>query len=322
MKSGLMLVAGLALLGACGDDSSGTPDARPIDAAPDAPPVDFFSNEGGEVRFEYIYVGAITGNMGDTITRVMAFFEKKDDVDNHMYPTIPGCTLVTDDTKWPTSQPMNRQYADVGTLTLTNGTKTLVVPKSTGTTDPVGRAHGANNWYSHSVLESTPGAMLNDGPTYVSEKSSYDVKFGGSGTWPAMEYKNAIYFPADYQLVSPAYGAPVNLVAGTPYTQTWNVVDSMRPAGVPDAWALIGFFELVNGQTNAIVVCVENMNDGSMTVPANMVDMIRTAAPGGGVLVRQVFHHQVRELTNGADVKGRRIDMIGVWCWASGFGVQ
>lgn len=321
MKSGLMLVAGCALLGACGDDAA-SPDARPIDAAPDAAPIDFFSNEGGEVRFEYIYVGAITGNATDAMTRVIAYFEKKDDVDFHMYPTIPGCTLVTDDTKWPTSQPVNRQYADVGTLTITNGTKTIVVPKSTGTTDAVGRVHGAGNWYSHSFLEGTPGAMLTDGATYVSPKSSYDVKFGGSATWPAQEFKGAIYTPADFQLTSPSYMTPVNLVANTPITFTWEVVDSMQPAGVPDAWFLVGFFTTVNMQTNALVLCVENMNDGSMTVPANMVDTIRTAAPQGGVLVRQAFHHQVRELTDGTTTKNRRIDMIGVWCWASGFNVQ
>ena len=89
----LLSVGLVSAIGACGDDPKAAVDARPIDTAvvpPDAPPgVGFMSNEGGEVRFEYV---RFANGVADT--RAIAYFEAKDDVDFHMYPTIPGCTTV------------------------------------------------------------------------------------------------------------------------------------------------------------------------------------------------------------------------------------
>ncbi len=319
---------GVALVaGACGDDASTPIDApKAVDAAPDAleeEPVNFMSDEGGEVRFEYVRFGVGTGTReGTASTRVISYFEADDDVDFHAYPTIPGCTLMTDDTKWPTSQPVNRKYVDIGQqLTLTNGTKILNVPKATVPGDPLARMHGVGNHYFFAPFPdatSNPPQPNGDSATYIQEKTSYDVIFSGSDTWPAQVHKDAIFMPAAFDLISPSATTPVALQAGTAMTFTWQVVPSGQPAGVPDAWFLVGF---VIPNTGMVVACVEPMNDGSMTVPAEYVDMIRTAAPNGGTLVRQSFIHQVVELTNGTTVKNRRIDTIGTWCHATGFSI-
>lgn len=324
MNSKVWFSVGVALVaGACGDDVQSTVDApKPVVDAPtpmgDAPdPINFMSDEGGEVRFEYVRFGVGTGaREGTASARVISFFEANDDVDFHPYPTIPGCTLMVDDTKWPVAQPTNRVYADIGQqLTLTNGTQILNVSKATVAADPVGRVHGVGNHYFYAPFPATGGG---DAAQYITEKSSYDVLFSGSATWPAQVFPDAIFMPAAFDLISPSVTTPVVLAPATPLTITWQANPSGQPAGVPDAWFLVGF---VIPTTSFVVACIEPMNDGSMTVPADIVDMIRTAAPSGGTMVRQSFIHQVRELTNGTTVKNRRIDMIGTWCHATGFSV-
>ena len=322
MNSKAWFGVGFALVaGACGDDAPATVDAPVvvIDAPPmvDAPdPIGFMSDEGGEVRFEYVGFGVGTGALeGTASARVIAFFEGNDDVDFHSYPTIPGCTLMTDDTKWPTSQPTNRQYIDVGQLTLTNGTKVLNVPKNPAPADALSRVHGANNHYLHF----TPGTIPNDAATYITEKTSYDVIFSGSTTWPAQIFPDAIQMPAAFSLTTPSITTPIVLAANTALTINWTPVPAGQPAGVPAPWVAIGF--VVGGTAatpGAIVLCVEPQDDGSLTIPADMVNAVRTAGPAG-TMIRQTFIHQVRELTNGTTVKRRRIDMLGVWCHATGY---
>jgi len=100
--------------------------------------------------------------------------------------------------------------------------------------------------------------------------------------------------------------------AATAQTFTWNVATDTPPAGTTTIWSLVGF----TGANGPAVVCVEP-NDGSVTVPAAMMDIARTAYPSGGSIARQTFSHQVKELID-ADGKrtGKRIDFIGVWCYA------
>ncbi len=328
MNSKVCFSFGVALVaGACGDDVAATVDApKPVIDAPlpmvDAPdPINFMSDEGGEVRFEYVRFGVGTGaREGTASARVISFFEGNDDVDFHPYPTIPGCTLMVDDTKWPVAQPTNRQYVDIGQqLTLTNGSQILNVPKASIAADPVGRVHGVGNHYFYAPFPATGGG---DAAQFITEKTAYDVILSGSATWPAQVFPDAIQMPAAFDLISPSVTTPVVLKSdgtNTDLTITWQAVPSGQPAGVPDAWFAVGF---VIPTTSFVVLCIEPMNDGSLTVPAAMVNMIATAAPSGGTMVRQSFIHQVRELTNGTTVKRRRIDMIGTWCHATGFSVQ
>lgn len=364
-RAALFSVLGLALVGACGDDAA-TPDAATpmpdmmagpvcgnmmVETGEDCDDgnkddgdgcdatcqdeINFFTDEGGEVRFEYLKLADadINGdNVPDsrTMTRVISFFRSDDQTDFHDYPvnfTTPGeCFDVTDDTKWPTSQPMNAKYEDIGNLIISNSgsgsTQALNVPKATVAKDPLQRAHGVGNWYYHAANASTPGAAINDTSRYVSEKTMYDVTLTGSATWPATVYENAIYIPADFQLkdadgqVNPnKVNENVQLVAGQALTIKWDVVPSNEPAGTTNQWSLVGFIDGTNG---AVVVCVNINNTGEQIVPAAMVDVIRAKAPAG-TIVRQIFHHNVRELTNGTTVKGRRLDMIGVWCFARGY---
>lgn len=318
------LRAGFALLmalGACGDDDGpGNPDSPVVnadgridtmpgaDASPDAPVVTFFSDEGGEVRFEYVRLAS-----GNANARVIAFFKGDDDVDFHDYPNLAGCTLVTDDTRWPTTDPMNADYIDVGTLTITNGTQTITVPKATIDSDPLQRTHGAGNWYYDPVMD------VDDASDFITEKTAYDVVLGGAGTFPATTFEDAIYIPADFNLVNPDDTvSPVQLEADTALDVNWQMVDSMQPSWSTPAWVIVGFVTPADG---AVVVCVETMNDGNVNISSDFVNMVRTAAPTGGTMIRQVLHHNVREL-EGPGVQGmRRIDMIGVWCYAYPFEV-
>lgn len=318
------LGAGFALLmalGACGDDDGGTPDSMippgadaridsggPDAGTPDAGPITFFNDEGGEVRFEYVRLAN-----GNASARVIAFLKGDDDVDFHDYPALDGsCTLMIDDTKWPTTDPMNADYLDVGTLTVTNGTQSLTVPKATIDSDPLQRTHGAGNWYYKPAGD-------DDAAMYITEKNAYDVVFGGSATFPATTFEDAIYIPADFDITDPGPAeTTINLEADTALDVNWNVVDSMAPTWSTPAWVIVGFIDADDG---AVAVCVETSNDGNITVPAAMVNMIRTAGSSGGTMIRQVLHHNVKELEGPGVVGRRRIDMIGVWCWAYPFAV-
>lgn len=110
---------------ACGDDTkaavdapSGVKDAPKTNPDAGPAPVDFMSNEGGEVRFEYLKFPP--GATPTDRTRATAFFFKGTPV-FHQFPAVPGCTRYTQNppTLWPLAQDPARQYLDVGHVTLT-----------------------------------------------------------------------------------------------------------------------------------------------------------------------------------------------------------
>ena len=316
----LGLTLGLSLAGivGCGDDSSTpatpdamvtpTPDAPP--PTPDAPPAPVFkgydADEGGEVRMEYVRFAS-----GTASTRVTNFLYSNPGTPRyHDYLNLNGCTDTTDRSKWPFAMSTDRVYADPGEVLITGGPNTLTVPtRAVELKDPYGRVHPANKAQFH-----FGGSGGTDGPTYLTEKTAYDVTFTGSADLPAQVFQDVMWMPADFALVSPGV-EPNALVQNTPQTYTWTTPANGQPTGV-EIQSLVAY----TGANGPAVVCVEP-NDGSITVPANLVDVARTAYPTGGTLARQTLTHVVRELVDENGPTGRRIDFVAVWCYATSFTV-
>jgi hypothetical protein len=296
----------------CGDDGN---DIKP----PDGPPIDapnpmfkgYLADEGGEVRVEY------TGFPGGTAAaRVGAFFyDNPGSTRFWPFASLNGCTDVTTDKNWPTAaNPINeRTYLDPGKVIIAGGPEALSVPRHpVMQADAVGRVHPAGNFFLH-----FRGPTGVDGPTYLSEKTKYDVILTGSNNMPGQIFRDVLYMPADYAVISPALSpTPLALPRNTPQTFTWTTPANNEPQGY-EVGSVVAFLDPAKGPT---VVCAEK-NDGSITVPANMIDIVRTASPSGGQLARQTLTHVVRELVDNNGPTGKRIDFITVWCYATLFSV-
>lgn len=313
----ICLTLGLAApsLFGCGDDVAATPDAKvEIDApvTPDAPPAPVFkgfdADEGGEIRMEYVRFAG--GNAALRLTNFL--FKDPGSVNFYPFPSFTGCTDMSVDMNWPTaSNPIaERVYMNPGNVIISGGPSVINLPRrNTMGNDPFGRTHPADQWGFH-----FGGAAATDGATYLSEKTAYDVVFTGSADMPAQVFDDVIYMPADFTLTDHGV-TPYALVAGQPATFSWTNPAQGAPAGV-EIWSLLGF----TGANGPAVVCIEK-NDGSTTIPANMVDIVRAKYPSGGTLARQTFTHVVRELVDKNGPTGKRIDFVGVWCYATGFTV-
>lgn len=278
-------------------------DAADIDAAL---PVfkNYNADEGGEVRVEYLKFA--NGNAG---TRVTAFFFKNPGtIKYHAFLSQNGCTDMRDLARWPmaTNPIAEREYYDAGTsIVLVGGPSPLTVPKKTTTgRAPFNREHPADQWYSDPAT-----ATDNDGGTYLTEKTLYDVVLSGSSSFPGATFDNAIYMPAAFDLndSSHPHMGPLTFPANTAQTFTWTTPADTAPAGLA-ILSMVAF----TGANGPAVICVEP-NDGSVTVPAAMMDVARTAYPTGGILTRQTFTHAVRELADATGLTKRRVDLIGVW---------
>jgi hypothetical protein len=307
-----LLVVGLATTVACGgdddDDNPGNPDAADIDASDMTPDAaehvwTLADPEGGEVRVEYVDFidGAGPGGRNDA-ARVTAFIQGEQTPASFPPLAFPGCTNMMDDTHWPTAQAEDRTYIDVGQVIIAGGTSDIVVEEGGTGADPFGRIHAlgdplvAQPWDFH--------FGVNDA-SILPENSKLDVIFTGSDEWPAAVYNDAITIPKAQTLESPGFEA-VQLTPGEDLTLTWSVEDTDTDLTVS---SLVGF--LVTGQ-GPVVTCVE-ANDGSVTVPAAMVDELLAVATSG-VLARQTFVHHIVELKKGDEPTGRRLDLVGVWC--------
>ncbi len=308
----LGLSIGMLVSGAigCGDDDHGaTPDAG--SGTPDAGSTfkGYGANEGGEVRAEYITFA--DGSVG---TRLIAFFYADPGPTKYFpFPAIPGCTDMTKLDHWPTAtNPVaTRTYLDPGTVTMTGGPKDLVIPRmTTEGTDFLARTHSANNWFFY--LNPT------DGRDYVQAKTLQSVTISGSDKFPAQTFKDVMYTPNAFNLNTPGL-APVALTAGTDQTFTWGTADTGAtppPAGFT-VMSLVGFL----GDQGPAAFCVEP-NDGSVTVPAAIIDVVRAKYPSGGTLARQTFTHNPVEMKDSTGLTGRRIDFISTWCFATSFTVK
>jgi hypothetical protein len=302
-------VTGLA---ACGDD---TPDTD-IDApgpTPDAPkPVfkKYDADEGGEVRIEYVKFG--NGNAG---IRAGAFFYDNPGTKRFWeYVNLNGCTDSSTDMNWPTAaNPIGeRTYLDPGNVILSGGPQTFTIRRNAMMgPDVPGRVHPADKWFFDPATSADT-----DGGTFLAEKAKYDLIVTGSANMPAQVFDDVGYMPAAFDVISPALSAtPFPIPAGMPQTFTWTTPASDPPPGY-EISSLVAF--IVPGQGPA-VICVEP-NDGSITVPANFIDIARAKIGANtGTLARQTLTHQVRELVDRNGPTGKRIDFLTIWCYATPF---
>ena len=331
---GFAFVTGsLLAVGACGDDGKDTPmdaakdtgpgsDAPPPDVLPDARVVDFGSNEGGEVRLEYIRFANGTG-VG---ARGTSFFYK-DSGTTKFFPflNLDGCTDlsgVNGGGKWPKAQnpDAERMYYDVGdTVTATGGPQPFVIAKNTTgmpAKDPIGRSELANSWYFN------PAAGTDtDGATYLPADTTFDIAVSGSSGYAAHTYTGALYMPADWSINSPAFNAtPIVTAANTPETYVFNNATNHPIKNADGTTVEIQSLIAFTGANGPAVICIKKQTTDTtttITVPGAMIDVARAAYPTGGQVARQTVSHSIRELVDGTGAAtGKRVDFLGVWCYA------
>jgi hypothetical protein len=311
-------ISGVLLFAACGDDSgtnnidaNTTPDSNTgADAAtPDGPSgVTLQSPEGGEVRFEYMEWPANSGpvNNNTTATRVIAYFIKNQDPQWHPIPEIGQCnSFLNGADMWPLHQSATREYVDVGNVVLSGGPSDLQVPLG-GTdgvgTDPLGRMH--DHFYFYFGADDTD--------TYVTDNHAYNVVFTGSDEWPAQAFPNAIFMPHAYTPTNPAV-VDITLTAGTALNMTWPAATSNTPPGV----GVFSFVAFANATAGVTHLCPAP-DEGSFTVSAATVDEV-LGSNTSGFFLRGTLTHQLVELKDGSGVSGRRIDMLGIYCFISNY---
>ena len=311
------------LLG-CGDDKTGiNPDGpKPVDTVDADDFKGYNADEGGEIRHEYIYLSPM-GGAPSLRTRSTTFLWEPGSIDFFTFANQNGCTDVRKDQTarfWPTAvNPLaERTYLDPGMVKFTGGPTPLEVGKWPAAmwVDPAGRDHPGAEVNVHFVPP--PGAA--DGAMYLAEKTTMSVEFTGSAEIPAQTFTDVMYMPAAFEPTGAfaCTGGPcpiVPLVAGTDITFTWTTPPVTPPAGF-EILSLVAF----TGGKGPAIVCVEP-NDGSITVPAALVDAGRAYYPTGGTLARQTLTHEVRELVDNTGPTGRRIDFITIWCYATTFAV-
>ena len=283
---------------ACGDDNKVTM----IDAKvpmPDAPDVaDFTWDEGGESRLEYQEVLTPTGT--NIRTRATTFLFKAKTPARYAFPNIPGCTKMDMDDRFPLGMGTSREYIDYGVASYTGGTETLVMPAGPAMPDGLGRTH-TGPWSFH--------VGVGDGAKYLgSFNAFYDLKLSGSATWPAQTYEDAHYMPPTWTLGTPGFAA-IQLLADTPVNITYTTPNAptMKPAdgqlNMVSALVIPGF--------GPVVDCIEDSLDGSITIPADMVNHAK-ALGASGLLARAHLSHRVKELTDGTTHNRKRIDFITI----------
>jgi hypothetical protein len=318
-----ILFALITPLLACGDDGNPMVDARMIDARMIDAPADatpfkkYDADEGGELRVEYVRFFNAAGTQTGTGARTTAFFWEDPGTTNYFpYVSQMGCTDTTAKMHWPlaTNPIAERNYLDPGGITVLGGPMPYVIPRATAmANDPFGRSHPANEWFRDPAT-----AVDMDGANFLTGHTRYDVVFSGSAEiGPAQVFDDVLYMPADFAITTP--GLTAYALTAADHTFGWDVQTQTPPtAEDPDyrVFSLVGF----TGANGPAVVCIEP-NDGSITVPAAMATVARTAYPSGGTMARQTLSHITKELVVNGTKTGRRIDFIAVWCYASAFTV-
>lgn len=300
--------ASLLLVTACGDDNKGTD----VDAnTPDSAAVfkGFDANEGGELRVEYVRRAD-----GTAFTRVTSFLYKDPgSVDFTPFVNLNGCTDLRGKNVWPVfaNPEAERVYLDSGDVTISGGPMDLVLPvRDTVFVDPFGRSHPPNTGHHRGPAAPT----TNDGAMYLPSGTALDVAYAGSADFPAQTFSDVIYMPKDFALTN-FTTAPVMItpaMAAADLTFTFE-----NPAQTPIAGGNVTSLVAFLGPNGPIAACLEPA-DGSMTMPAALVAIAKATTPNG-VLARQTLTHVVRELKDKDGPTGRRIDFVGVWCYAYPF---
>ena len=305
--SALLSLTTIGVLG-CGGDDDPTPDAAP------QPPAfkGFEADEGGEIRIEYVHLSpSLTGGAASDGLRAVAYLYKDaGSTKAFPLPNLNGCTDLTKKANWPMAvNPLaERVYMDAGDIILNDGANAWTITKQTAQdTDFLARTHPANKWYFRFDTSGAFQYLTKEG------KSAFDIVFTGSDEIPPQVLHNVPWMPAAFDVMTPGM-EDVTLPAGQPATFTWT---NPAQTGLPAGYVVLSLVALAgpNPSDGLAVLCVEP-NDGSLTVPADMVNIARAKFPTGGVLARATFTHIPRELIGKDGPTGRRLDIVSTWCHA------
>jgi hypothetical protein len=310
---------GTLALVACGDNGNNN---KPVDApvTPDAgpPPVGLTSDEGGGIIYEYINVsdqlaGALGIGTARTVTRVMAAFMNNMNPQKEPTPLLDMCFDLYATHGWPLGQGTDRQYVDVGTLTITAPDATTKdIPKATAANvmtfpkDDIGRQHDV--FY-----------QLKDVPAYQTGGTYYDTVFGGSAMLPATTFPKTLYMPDDYtSTMQPGLNDAITLKAGTDFVSTWTPQPNTN---APNEGELVNLTFLIDPMTGSpVIMCVALTTPGTATMTGASIASYRSSVTANGgnpdiaILSRQQDSHLVRQLPNGDPNNVRRIDFLAAWC--------
>ena len=324
--SSLLFVTALS---ACGDDNGTTKDGG-TDACVGhfcgTPPA-VTDPEGGNIIFEYIYLDTeLQAAFGlppgvTTLQRVMAYFMESQTPNANPLPQPGQCNNLVATKGWPLYVGSPHQDLDVGAVTFsgknTAGTATTINAAMMGpATDSIGRPHDI--FYQ---------AINPDAAKYLVPDSSYTVNFGGAGNIAATAFENAIFLPSatNYTVTSPSLEDNGPLIANTDFTVHWTPGTNMN---LPAGDEVLGLTWLVDAAGSPTHVCVAPHSAGQFTIPGTaiaeykQIAIARGTNPSKAILLRQALVHHVRRLPNNEPANLRRIDMLGVLCWAQLVNVQ
>jgi hypothetical protein len=323
MRLSIPFALSLVLAAGCGDDKK---PETPIDSM--KPPIDgrpdpsLMNKEGGEIRLEWISQGGVT------TSRMGAYFYKSMDPGRFDLPAFPGCVDMRARDHWPLAQGTIVPL-DVGGVKLTPTTGTpFDMVKAMNTSDAFKRPHAL--WWNKAPNQADP----DDADKYLPPNQSYDIELAGSAEWPHQVFAKAAFMPERWTPTSPNATETAVLTRDQDFTFTYTPVTSSNlPPGVK-VNTFMAFAHSVNGP---IVACQEEGTDGSMTVPAALVNIIidnagpnlngevghPTPLPADGTstarMVRQQLTHQLFELTNSDtpvdEASRKRVDVLTIYCY-------
>ena len=299
----------LALMGLAGCGSDAKTD---VDAAPPAFK-GFEAREGGEVRIEYVHLSpSLTGGAASDGLRAVAYLYANPGSKDFPLPNLNGCTDMTKKENWPmaTNPLSERVYLDPGDIILDDGTNAFTITRQTSTTantDFLARTHPANKWFFRFETAGAFNYLTSTGKSFV------DIIFTGSDEMPSQVLRNVPWMPSAFDVIAPGM-EDVVLPAGQPKTFTWT---NPSQDGLPPGYVVLSLVALAGPMPSdgLAVLCVEP-NDGSLTVPADMINIARAKHPNGGILARATFTHIPKELVDKNGPTGRRIDVVTTWCHA------
>jgi hypothetical protein len=253
-----------------------------------------------------------------------AYFYKSMDPARFDLPAFPGCVDMRARDHWPLAQGTIVPL-DVGGVKLIPKTGTAFeMMRTMNTADAFKRPHELW-WQKPSNL---PG---NDADMYLPPNESYDIEFTGSAEWPHQVFEKAAFMPERWTPTSPNATETAVLTRDQDFTFTYTPVTS---SNLPPGVKVNTFMAFAHGTLGPIVACQEEGTDGSMTVPAALVNIIidnagpivdghPTPLPADGTttarMVRQQLTHQLFELTNSDtpvdEASRKRVDVLTIYCY-------
>jgi hypothetical protein len=317
------------LAAGCGDDKK---PETPIDSM--KPPIDgrpdpsLQNQEGGEIRLEWISQGGVT------TSRMGAYFYKSMTPGRFDLPAFPGCVDMRARDHWPLAQgtivPLDvggvKLIPTTGTETdLTKFDGTACTPQPNCKKDAFKRPHDL--WWKKNANAADP----DDADKYLPPNQSYDIELAGSAEWPHQVFAKAAFMPERWTPTSPNATEDAVLTRDQDFTVTYTPVTS---SNLPPGVKVNTFMAFAQADLGPIVACQEEGADGSMTVPAALVNIIiDNGGPlVGGVptpvtagtnpkprMVRQQLTHQLFELTNSDtpvdEASRKRVDVLTIYCY-------